>query len=65
MWTVSARAQYRRSGDRYASDMTDAEFALIARLLPASKRGGRPRSTSARGRKRHFLSAAQRLPVAH
>ena len=29
MWTASARAQYRRSGGRYASEVTDEEFALI------------------------------------
>ena len=45
MWTASARAQYRRSGRRYASDVSDAEFALIEPLLPAARRGGRPRST--------------------
>jgi putative transposase len=45
MWTASARCQYRRAGDRYASDVTDAEFALIEPLLPAPKRGGRPRTT--------------------
>ena len=45
MWTASARSQYRRSGGRYASDVTDAEFALIAPLLPGCKRGGRPRTT--------------------
>ena len=28
MWTDSARRQYQRSGPRYASDLTDAEFAL-------------------------------------
>ena len=29
MWNASARSQYRRSGDRYASDVTDLEFALV------------------------------------
>ena len=48
MWTASARSQYRRSGGRYASDVTDAEFALIAPLLPGCKRGGRPRTTALR-----------------
>jgi transposase len=48
MWTASARAQYRRSGDRYASDVTDAEFALIEPLLPEARRGGRPRNTALR-----------------
>jgi putative transposase len=48
MWTASARSQYRRSGGRYASDVTDAEFALIEPLLPAPRHGGRPRSTGLR-----------------
>jgi transposase len=48
MWTASARSQYRRSGGRYASDVTDAEFALIAPLLPGCKCGGRARTTSLR-----------------
>lgn len=34
MWTASARAQYRRCGRRYTTDLSDAEFALIAPLLP-------------------------------
>ena len=32
----------------YASDVTDREWALIAPLLPAARRGGRPRSTCLR-----------------
>src|SRR5918995_817882 len=48
MWTASARRQYHRSERRYASDVTDAEFALIAPLLPGPKRGGRPRTTALR-----------------
>ena len=48
MWTASARSQYVRSAPRYASDVTDAEFALIEPLLPSSKRGGRPRTTALR-----------------
>ena len=45
MWTASARHQYRRTGGRYATDVTDAEFALIEPLLPCAKRGGRRRTT--------------------
>ena len=45
MWTASARHHYRRSGGRYATDVTDAEFARIEPLLPAAKRGGRRRTT--------------------
>jgi len=69
MWTVSACLQYRRSGERYASDVTDAEFALIEPLLPAPKRGGRPRSSSLREVLNailylcHPVSVAHRLPV--
>ena len=48
MWTASARAQYHRCGARYASDVSDAEFALIAPLLPAPQPGGRPRTTALR-----------------
>jgi putative transposase len=48
MWTVSARRQYARSAGRYASDVTDAEFALVAPLLPGARRGGRPRTTDLR-----------------
>jgi putative transposase len=35
-------------GRRYASDLCDAEFALIAPLLPAPERGERPRTTQLR-----------------
>lgn len=48
MWTDSARRQYQRSGARYASDLTDAEFALIEPMLPPAKRGGRRRTTALR-----------------
>ena len=32
----------------YPSDVTDAEWACIAPLLPAAKPGGRPRTTELR-----------------
>jgi transposase len=48
MWTASARVQYRRAGGRHASDVTDAEFALIEPLLPLPQAGGRPRTTALR-----------------
>jgi transposase len=47
-WTETTRAQYQRDGLRFASDMTDAEWALIARRLPARRRLGRPRTTDLR-----------------
>jgi transposase len=48
MWTETTRRQYRRDDLRYASDMTDAEWALIEPLLPAAKRLGRPRCVALR-----------------
>jgi len=47
-WTKITRAQYLRSGLRYASDMTDAEWRLIARELPGRHRLGRPREVDLR-----------------
>ena len=47
-WTEITRAEYQRSGLRYASDMTDAEWALIARRLPPRRRLGRPREVDLR-----------------
>jgi putative transposase len=47
-WTETTRADYQRSGLRYASDLTDAEWALIARRLPRRRRLGRPRKVNLR-----------------
>jgi transposase len=47
-WTEITRAQYLRNGLRYASDMTDAEWQLIARRLPPRCRLGRPREVDLR-----------------
>jgi putative transposase len=47
-WTEITRAQYLRNGLRYASDMTDAEWKLIARRLPPRRRLGRPRKVNLR-----------------
>jgi len=48
MWTEITRRQYERKGRRYASDATEAEWALIEGLLPPAKSGGRPRTTDLR-----------------
>ena len=48
MWTETTRRPYRREDLRYASDMTDAEWALIEPHLPAPKRLGRPRCVALR-----------------
>ena len=47
-WTELTRRQHARTGNRYASDLTDAEWALIAPLMPPRKATGRPRTTGLR-----------------
>ena len=47
-WTEITRRQYRREGLRYASDLTDKEWQLIAPHLPPAKLLGRPRETDLR-----------------
>lgn len=47
-WTEITRRQYRRDELRYASDVTDAEWALIEPLLPPASPLGRPRETDLR-----------------
>jgi transposase len=43
MWTTENRPWYDRTGLRYPSDLTDAEWALVEPLVPPAKRGGRRR----------------------
>lgn len=47
-WTEITRPKYRREHLRYASDMTDEEWAIIGPLLPTKRRRGRPRTTELR-----------------
>ena len=47
-WTELTRRQHAREGGKYASDLTDAEWALIAPLMPPRRTTGRPRTTSLR-----------------
>ncbi|SFI76642.1 transposase, partial [Bradyrhizobium sp. cf659] len=47
-WTKAARIKYQRSGLRYTSDLTDAEWALISRKMPPRRRLGRPREVNLR-----------------
>jgi len=42
-WTETARREHDRRGLRYASDCTDAEWAIIAPLLARTTKVGRPR----------------------
>jgi transposase len=48
MWTEITRQKYQREGQRYASDLTDAEGALIEPHMPAAKRLRRPRAIELR-----------------
>ena len=48
MWTAENRARYDRSRLRYPSDLTDAEWALVAPLIPRAKRGGNKRTVDMR-----------------
>ena len=47
-WTEITRAHYERRCARYASDLTDAEWALIEPMMPLANRIGRPRKTDLR-----------------
>ena len=48
MWTEITRLKHERAGQRYASDLTDAEWAVIEPRLPALKPLGQPRGTDLR-----------------
>jgi transposase len=48
MWTDENRARYDRSKLRYPSDLTDAEWSLVAPLIPPAKRGGNKRTVVVR-----------------
>ena len=48
MWTVEQRQAHERAGLRYPSDLTEAEWALVAPFIPPAKRGGRKRTVDVR-----------------
>ena len=43
MWTPATRRQHSRERLRYGSDLTDAEWEIIAPFLPPAAKTGRPR----------------------
>ena len=43
MWIPTTRAQHSRTGLRYGSDVTDAEWLILSPFLPAARPCGRPR----------------------
>ena len=48
-WTETTRPDYDRRDLRYASDLRDSEWAVIAPSMPEPNRIGRPRKTDLRG----------------
>lgn len=48
MWSKEARELHKPRGGRYPSDLTDAEWAIMAPMIPPPRRGGRPRQTDMR-----------------
>ena len=48
MWTAVQQAIHRREGERFPSNLTDAEWEHLAPLIPPASPGGRPRKTEMR-----------------
>jgi transposase len=48
MWTQEHRRAARRDSLRYASDLSDAEWDLVAPMIPPARRGGRRREVDVR-----------------
>lgn len=48
MWTPTTRRQHSRDQLRYGSDLTDAEWEIIAPFMPLPAKTGRPREWSMR-----------------
>lgn len=48
MWKAEHRQAADRRGLRYASDLSEAEWALVAPMIPPAKRGGRRREVDVR-----------------
>jgi transposase len=48
MWTAEHRRAADRRGLRYPSDLTEAEWALVAPFVPPARRGGRKREVNVR-----------------
>src|ERR1041384_5199390 len=48
MWKPEHRLAAQRSGLRYPSDLTEAEWAIAAPMIPPARSGGRPRDVNVR-----------------
>jgi len=58
-WTDITRKEHSRKFDRYPSDLTDAEWAVVAPFVPPPRSGGRPRTTVMREVLNSILYLAQ------
>ena len=66
MWTPDTRAEHDRDDLRYPSDLTDAEWQILAPLLPPPAETGRHRSWPMREMMNAiFFVLRRRVPVAH
>ena len=50
MWKPEHRLAAQRSGLRYPSDLTDAEWAIAEPMIPPTRSGGRRRQPERQGR---------------
>ena len=48
MWKPEHRLAADRRGLRYPSDLTDAEWAIVAPMIPPGRHGGRRRAVNVR-----------------
>lgn len=48
MWSQEARREHAPRAGRYPSDMTDAEWVIVAPMIPPPRQGGRRRGTDMR-----------------
>ena len=48
MWKPEHRQAANRSGLRYPSDLTDVEWAIVERMIPPARHGGRKRTVNVR-----------------
>ena len=63
MWKPEHRRYADRHGLRYPSDLTDAEWAMLAPMIPPAKRGGRPRDVNVREVLNAIFYVQQYLPT--
>jgi transposase len=65
VWTETTCARYEWHSGRYASDLTDQEWALVAPHVAQAKATGRPRRTAIRDGVDAVLYIAHGLPMAN